>query len=190
MRFAVPYASFLLVASFSCIWATPIVVNRDTLIQRRSESDLGLKIGSLEARGVGPSSMAQEAISESRKAVISDFLFISMVLEPNPEKVKEAVRELIERGLRRTGVRGEIFSPVEGFEKLPAEVFKKFPGKSSQVEFTFNLTYKLKRVSYSGILMDLSGKNTKEDADSGILYRAGTRIYVRPAAPPATYLHS
>ncbi|KAF9062170.1 hypothetical protein BDP27DRAFT_1428212 [Rhodocollybia butyracea] len=39
MRLTVPYASVLLVASFSCTWATPIV-NRDALIKERSGSAL------------------------------------------------------------------------------------------------------------------------------------------------------
>ncbi|KAF9065812.1 hypothetical protein BDP27DRAFT_1404640 [Rhodocollybia butyracea] len=44
MLFTIPYASVLLVASVSCIWATPIAVNRD--------------IGSLEARGLGLNSLS------------------------------------------------------------------------------------------------------------------------------------
>ncbi|KAF9065806.1 hypothetical protein BDP27DRAFT_1424429 [Rhodocollybia butyracea] len=51
MLIAIPYASVLLVASFSCVWATPIAFNRDK-IQRPYLESRTTEIGSLDSRGL------------------------------------------------------------------------------------------------------------------------------------------
>ncbi|KAF9060255.1 hypothetical protein BDP27DRAFT_1370700 [Rhodocollybia butyracea] len=40
MRVKIPFASVLFVASLSCIWATPIAVDRGSMIQEHSESHM------------------------------------------------------------------------------------------------------------------------------------------------------
>ncbi|KAF9061269.1 hypothetical protein BDP27DRAFT_1369814 [Rhodocollybia butyracea] len=182
MRFTVAYASVLLFASFSCILATPIAVNRDTLIQRRSESGLSVRateIVSIEARGVGSSRLEQQKASLNLgKVAITDFVFTAMVaphdsdfetVNAHVERVKRAVKTLIKTlikcGLHGTGTQVKDFGlPDGGFEEIQP---------SSQVEFTF----KLGGVSYNGILTDLSGQNAKK---SGILYVGKHMVYPKP----------
>ncbi|KAF9058736.1 hypothetical protein BDP27DRAFT_1403798 [Rhodocollybia butyracea] len=68
MRLTVPYASVLLVASLSCIWATPIAVNRNTLIQKRSESDSSTRATTIlpfEPRSLGFNGLSARARSTS-----------------------------------------------------------------------------------------------------------------------------
>ncbi|KAF9070910.1 hypothetical protein BDP27DRAFT_1401705 [Rhodocollybia butyracea] len=188
MRFAVSYAFVLLVASFSCIWATPITVNRDTL-QRRSKPDSRLKeLGLPEVNGPMTFSLEQTVTSDS----ISEFRFVSLPgVELTPwkvKKIKEAVRELIERGLHKIGFR-KVHPTVEELEKqLPAGIFEKFPKESPSVQVEFQ--FRFRGVPYNGILMNLVGNNAGEDADRGILYKNGGQIYVGPKAPPAAYLQS
>ncbi|KAF9060258.1 hypothetical protein BDP27DRAFT_1430293 [Rhodocollybia butyracea] len=50
MRFTIPFASVLLVASLNCIWATPIAVDRGSEIQQRSESHLNGRATENEVR--------------------------------------------------------------------------------------------------------------------------------------------
>ncbi|KAF9062171.1 hypothetical protein BDP27DRAFT_1428213 [Rhodocollybia butyracea] len=73
MSFTRPYASILLAASISCIWASPIAVDRDTLREHSGPSEargLGFNHG-LSARGHdGPSSLSS---GSSEKTVTPDF---------------------------------------------------------------------------------------------------------------------
>ncbi|KAF9070911.1 hypothetical protein BDP27DRAFT_1505747 [Rhodocollybia butyracea] len=168
MRFAIPYASILLVA---CIWAMPIAVNHDTLVQRPSGSDLRLKeLGLPEVNGPMPFSLEQTVTSDS----ILEFritLMVSLTLNPATVKiVKEVVTALIKRGLRKH----KICFPIEGLENLSTEELKKIR-KGPQVKFEF----RFKGLPYSGLLMG---------SDRGILYRNGEQIYV--GAVPVTNPHS
>ncbi|KAF9060257.1 hypothetical protein BDP27DRAFT_1370702 [Rhodocollybia butyracea] len=50
MRVTIPFASVLLVVSLGCIWATPIAVDRDRMIQQRSEPHLNERATEIHSR--------------------------------------------------------------------------------------------------------------------------------------------
>ncbi|KAF9065808.1 hypothetical protein BDP27DRAFT_1366079 [Rhodocollybia butyracea] len=84
MLITIPYASVLLVASFSCVWATPIAFNRDKVqgpyLQSRtteigSLDSRGLAFNGLSARGGVHTIHGRTNVAERAKAVTSLVFF-------------------------------------------------------------------------------------------------------------------
>ncbi|KAF9062175.1 hypothetical protein BDP27DRAFT_1428216 [Rhodocollybia butyracea] len=195
MLFTVPYASFLLVASLSCIWATPIAVDRNTL-QRRSRSDLGLRTtetGPLEARdrrvshlkaeefriGHPVESAAKKGSSESPRVPqkISHFSFtlsIPVVVNPSVKEGSPKMIEEVEKARKKARKRAKDFVErvcpdfsVDFSEKPEAKVQRFGFQPQQNIPFTFSMNGKT-------YLARLGSAGTGEGDE---LWKDGTKIY-------------
>ncbi|KAF9069361.1 hypothetical protein BDP27DRAFT_1402685 [Rhodocollybia butyracea] len=196
MLFTIPYASVLLVASLSCIWATPIAVNRDTLTQQRSESDLRsrvMEIGSLEARGLGFNSLSArgdvhaihgradrgEPMGARQPKAVKDFKFVRRVYPVtavDSGNVASEVENFLGRALP--------YVIIPSHQTL-SEWYQKHADAlpASEDYFIVEFIFKLDNMEYQGVLVNPL-KRPEEDGivteTRGILYKERSRVYPPP----------
>ncbi|KAF9065809.1 hypothetical protein BDP27DRAFT_1469554 [Rhodocollybia butyracea] len=184
MLFNIPYTSALLAASLSCIWATPIAVNRDTL-QRRSESELSSRAtenGSLEARGLGFDSLSTVHAIHGRAPhpkVVTDFDFVRRVYPitvDGARGVASTVMRFLAHALPGVGIPNhESLSHLYHFGPDTLAPSKQY--------FIVEFKFKLDNVEYQGVVMNPTRKIEADGSlteTRGIMYRERSRFYPAP----------
>ncbi|KAF9068217.1 hypothetical protein BDP27DRAFT_1327540 [Rhodocollybia butyracea] len=159
MRFGVLYASVLLAASISCIWATPIVVNRGTPIKGRDLSSSATEVHSFVARGADPhpptpkripNGMGPAGFADTTVGEVISFRFTTMISGADEGEMKEKARRFMLLALPDVK-----FPQIQGSYKESEEA--KSQPESSKESITFKVTVKMSNglvLEYDGYMMN------------------------------------